>query len=158
MRQILETMLPQVHEIITFGANQARRRPRQQHLAPMARRHQPGRAIYLGPEIVAISFVSDTRVQAHPHTDRDALRPSLIDETCLSRCGGTYRSRRRCRERRRERISRGREHIAVVTFDRAVQNLVVTGHGLPHHFRLLLPQTGRAHHVAEQECDRPRGM
>ena len=123
-------------------------------LAAVSCRHQVGGPVHRRPDIVTLPLIGRTRVDAHPHPHLSRLRPLLRAQSSLCLHRGRHRIPRRP-ERRRERVTGGREHVAAVLFDHCPEDPVMGAQGRAHRLRRLLPQAGRALHVGEQERHRP---
>jgi hypothetical protein len=70
--QILQPVLAQVMKISALGERS--RRGRDEHLAAVAARCDPGRAVDVRADVALRGDVRSSRVQAHAHTDRAGLQ------------------------------------------------------------------------------------
>ena len=140
-----ELVLPEIVEH-RLASQQRRRRVRQQDLTAVPGRHDPRRPVQRTTEVVAVTLLSDSRVQTHPHRH---------SHTALSPQRGMQRTYR-IGERRREPVTARREDVAVKGVDRRAQHRVVNCELHPHRRRIVLPPARRALDVGEQERHRPR--
>ena len=113
---------------------------------------QPRNAVDDRPEIVAVSLLACTGVQAHPDPERPACRPVLRSKGPL---GGKCccDSGLRCPECRAKGIAHGLEDVAVRFLNRRPDQVIVPAQGNCHALGLGLPQPRRALDVGEEQRD-----
>ena len=123
---------------------------REQHLAAVPGRHDPGGAVHGGAEVVAAPLLGLPAVDAHPHPQRAGLAPRLGDQAALR---GEARRRRvdRAGEDRHHPVAGRLDHRAAGSLDGVAQDRVVPAEGDLHAVRELLPQARAALQVGEQE-------
>ena len=132
-------------------AHQDLRRVGEEHLAPVGEGHQPGGAVDLFAEVVAVAFDGFAGVKSHADGEVDGgVVPQLVLDLDRRRKGI-----RGGRERGREAVTAGPEDVALVSLDRSADDGVVDAQGVGHRRGVLVPPTSGVLDVGEQEGDRP---
>ncbi len=119
------------------------------HLAPVRKRHQPGRAAHAGTEVAPVALGCLPGVQTHPDRKRDRC----LGEQLLRFNRRAHRVACPCKGGA-EAITDSREHIPAVPLDRVAKDGVVNlqrGRRLRGSF---LPRSRRVLDVGEQERHR----
>jgi hypothetical protein len=139
--QVLETGLAQVPQrgsVREAVAHQVVDRLREEGLAPVADREQPGGAVQDRTEVVALPLLGGSGVKRHAGPQRARLAPFFGGERELGFQSGGERLRRPL-ESHGEGVSAGLEDAPPVTRDRLAQELIVAGDRTAHGLGMLLP-------------------
>ncbi len=134
-------------------------RARQQDLAAVTDRHDPGRPVHGGPEVVPTARLGLAGVDPHPDADRARARPRLLEECPLGGDRGGHGTDRRV-EDGHQTVAGGLDDLTVRVGDGRPEQDLVSREGVLHLTRVLLPETRAALDVGEQEGQRrvePRG-
>jgi hypothetical protein len=126
------------------------RRLRDQHLAAVADRRDPRRAVDVEPHITLVGDDRLAGVEAHPHADRPLLERSLPLTRGIERIRGAS-------ERDKERVALRVDLDAVVPLECLAQRAAVRGEGLGVVVAELVQQPSRAFDVGEEKGDRAGG-
>ena len=130
---------------------------RAHNLATVRNRRDSCRAIYRSAVVVAVAKVGFPRVDPHPDVERFRECPGLCGQRplCVDRCGESVVGRGECGV---EAIARGLDHVAAALVDGVAQDLIVTGQGVAHPVRMLLPESSGTLEIREQERNGPSGQ
>jgi hypothetical protein len=156
--QVLEAMYAQVAEpgpVRKLIGGQLDRGRRQQHLAAVADRHDPRRAVDDRAEVVVGPCRRLPGVQPHPHPERSGGAPRLGGQVALGDKAGVG-GRGGGGEDGHHPVAGRLDHLAVRAGDGGPQDAVVALEGGLHGLRELLPEPGAALDVGEQEDQRSR--
>jgi len=151
--QVAQAMLALVDQLghrreIVNG--QGPRRIRDEHLAPVAERHQAGDPVEGRPEEVPVPDLGAAGVDCHAHAERPGFAPfvevqrSLTLEGCLQR-------RLRSVERRQQPVTRGLDDRPAGLFHGRTQQRVVRFESDGHRRPTLCPEPRAALDVGEEE-------
>ena len=150
--KVPQAMLPQIAQTRLRGEiaeHQIGRRARDEDLAAVSDRQQPGDAIHGGAEIVAVPLVG----RAGMDRGADAQSAVVQIEPREFALRGQHRRHRvfRSRERRAERITGRLEHVAPMLFDRGAHDFVVATNRPLHRSPVPFPAPRASLDVGEGE-------
>jgi hypothetical protein len=153
--QALEGMRPDVDQggtVRELVGHQLGGRPRQQDLAALPERPQPGRAVERLPEIVLVAQLGLAGVQGGPGRERDRFRPPLPVEGQLHGQGRGHRVAGPGEDRQgRVPLALGLDDPAAAGGHGRGDQLLVAGQGGAHGGAVTLPQRRGPLDVGEQE-------
>ncbi len=149
-----QTVLPEVEQAGALGeevAHQLRRHQREQHLAAVAGRHDPGRSVHPRSVVVVAAGHRVSRVQPHPDPQlARLLGPAFRGQHPL---GGQRRldPAQHGREHGVQTVAGGLHDHPAVGLHRVTQDGVVALERGAHRLGELFPQAGRPLEVGEEE-------
>ena len=154
-----EVLEPELAEVAQAGAGrepvagERGGRRRQQDLAAVTDRHEPGGAVDRRAEVVGAAPLGVARVERHPDVERAGLAPLGGGQGAL---GGEARGDAlvRRREDGHQPVAGRLDHDAVGRFDRVAEDRVMARQGVGHRGGQVLPEPGAARDVGEQEGQR----
>ena len=157
-RQIAQPMLSQLdqpHLARERIPDQLLGGQRDQHLTAMRHRRHPRGSVQRRTEIVAVSKLTRTGMDPHPHPQRPRSLPALSRQRHLP--GRRRQQRALSRLERREQAIPGRlDHHTARCLHRVAQDLVVARQRAFHRLGMLLPQARRTLQISKEEGHRPR--
>ena len=131
--------------------------PRQEHLAAVGRRRDPGRPVHVDADVVVAAQRALPRVQAHPNPHGAHLRgPRLGGQGTLDGGGGRHRGGRTL-ENHEEGVALGRDLDAAGGVERGSKQRVVTLKERRERVAELLDEARRPFDVREEEGQRSGG-
>ncbi len=152
--EVAQPVLTQIDEVDRVVLDQRRGQRADEDLATVTGRHDASRSVQHRPGVDTFTFDCLTGVEAHPHGQLQVGLRSFACELALHLDRGVHRVAR-VRERDREAVAGGGEHVTGAMRDRGAEDLGVAVQRRPHLRRVRFPQPCRTFDVGEQERHRP---
>ena len=148
--KVFEKMDPEVLKNGFFRKAAGRRRiPRDENLAPPARRQESGGAVYYRSEIILPTLFRIPGMEGHPDAQLSEGSPVLDSQTLLNVHGALQRGR--LLKHREDSVSGVLDDTAAILIEVLPEDGIVSGKGFAHSLPVGLPLGSGAFDVGEEK-------